>query len=39
MVKILEENSTADVQALPGWFRQDLPDMDKIRRMKEMFRS
>ena len=26
-------------QKLPSWFRQDLPDMDKIRDMKTMFRA
>ncbi len=26
-------------QRLPSWFRQPIPDMDKIRTMKEMFRS
>jgi len=24
---------------LPSWFRQDVPDMQKIRQMKEMFRT
>jgi len=24
---------------LPGWFKQPLPDVDKVRSMKEMFRS
>ncbi len=24
---------------LPGWFKQDLPDMPKVRRMKELFRA
>ena len=33
----VEANSTPEV--LPKWFRQDLPDMDKIRSMKERFRS
>ena len=26
-------------QKLPSWFKQELPDMDKIRAMKSMFRE
>ena len=38
MTNILQDN-LAEPQKLPDWFRQDLPDMDKIRSMQKMFRS
>lgn len=38
MVQILKENSS-NFEQLPPWFRQELPDMDKIHKMKDMFRS
>jgi lipoic acid synthetase len=39
VVQILKENSASNFERLPSWFRQDLPDMDKIHKMKDMFRS
>lgn len=30
--------STASIQRLPGWFKQPLPDMDKIHGMQSLFR-
>ena len=39
MAPLMEENSLKRISPLPEWFRQDLPDMDKIRGMKSMFRS
>jgi len=38
MAQIIDE-SIGSVNRLPPWFRQRLPDMVKIRQMKEMFRS
>lgn len=32
-------NNTTPVTRLPEWFRQDIPDMKKIGKMKSMFRS
>lgn len=34
-----ETVSPAMVRRLPEWFRQELPDMDKIQEMKGLFRS
>ncbi len=39
MVHILQNNSVSEFQKLPTWFRQEVPDMEKIHSMKEMFRS
>lgn len=39
MASILEEQSDSGVRRLPSWFRQDLPDMQKIGEMKHLFRS
>ena len=39
MVQKVEENSVSGLHRLPSWFRQELPDMDKIRSMKAMFRK
>jgi len=39
MVHIIEENTAPSIIRLPSWLRQDLPDMNKIRSMQEMFRS
>jgi len=39
MPQTLKENSTTRLSPLPEWFRQELPDMEKIRSMKTMFRS
>ena len=33
------KNSTNRISPLPEWFRQELPDMEKIRGMKSMFRE
>ncbi len=38
MVQIVDEKLPEN-QPLPKWFRQELPDMDRIREMKKMFRS
>lgn len=38
MPQIIEE-TTNPVQRLPEWFRQDLPDMGKIKAMQQRFRS
>ena len=39
MPHILEEQFDSDVRRLPDWFRQQLPDMEKIGKMKELFRG
>jgi len=39
MTIIKETLSPNESTQLPSWFKQDLPDMDKIRRMQEQFRS
>ncbi|MCA9399063.1 MAG: lipoyl synthase [Candidatus Omnitrophica bacterium] len=39
MIQILNDNQPDKIQRLPSWFRQDIPDMDKIRAMKSKFRS
>ena len=31
MVQIVEENIQEDLNKLPKWFKQDLPDMKKIK--------
>jgi lipoyl synthase len=36
---ITEEKFNSGLVKLPGWFRQEIPDMDKIRTMKELFRG
>jgi len=33
------EQSLPDMNRLPPWFKQNIPDMEKIRSMKEMFRG
>lgn len=38
MAHILEENFST-LQRLPSWFKQEIPDMDKIREMKNLFRA
>ncbi len=30
---------TGEVKGLPSWFRQDLPDMERIRKMQGLFRG
>ena len=39
MACLLEDNTGAAVTPLPSWFKQDLPDMVKIREMKDPFRQ
>ena len=39
MVQIFEDNLVGSPGRLPSWFRQNIPNMDKVRAMKEMFRS
>ncbi len=39
MAQIIENQKLKEYTPLPKWFKQDLPDMDKIRSMKKMFRS
>ncbi len=39
MVEILEENTSVRVNRLPPWFEQEIPDAEKIQRMKNLFRS
>ena len=39
MACLLEDNTGAAVTPLPSWFRQDLPDMVKVREMKDPFRQ
>jgi len=39
MTQVLEDASLLEVGRLPFWFKQELPDMDKIRAMKQKFRS
>ena len=38
MACLLEDNTEAAVTPLPSWFKQDLPDMAKVREMKGSFR-
>lgn len=43
MIQVLKDKETpmptqGGTSRLPSWFRQDLPDMDKIREMKELLR-
>jgi len=39
MVQIIENTATDGVNRLPPWFRQELPDMKKIREMQRRFRA
>lgn len=39
MALIIEDISTPEIKKLPPWFKQKLPDMVKIREMKEGFRA
>jgi len=39
MARLIDEKSVKRVSPLPEWFRQELPDMEKIRKMKSMFRN
>ena len=39
MACLLEDNTEAAVTPLPSWFKQDLPDMAKVREMKGSFRQ
>jgi len=39
MAQLIEDIPHQRADRLPAWFRQEIPDMDKIRAMKERFRS
>lgn len=39
MACLLEDNTGAAVTPLPSWFKQNLPDVAKIREMKDSFRQ
>ncbi len=39
MPQIVEEIPSSVVKRLPSWFKQDLPDPDKMRDMKHLFRN
>jgi lipoic acid synthetase len=39
MANIVDDKLVSQVSRLPSWFKQDLPDMEKVRSMKKMFRS
>lgn len=39
MAQLLQEDAAPQARRLPPWFRQDLPDMGKIRAMKGRFRN
>ncbi len=39
MSPILQKNRIPEIKRLPSWFRQEIPDAQKITRMKEMFRT
>ncbi len=39
MVQILDQSLEKEVLKLPAWFKQDIPDVTKINRMKGQFRS
>ena len=39
MTQMTEDDSVLTDQKLPSWFKQELPDMEKIRAMKQRFRA
>ena len=39
MTLVIEDNALSAVKRLPPWFKQEIPDMEKIGKMKEMFRG
>jgi lipoic acid synthetase len=39
MVHIVQDNYSSEVHNLPAWFKQDIPDMGQIGKMKSLFRS
>ncbi len=39
MIQIEEKTGIPSVTRLPSWFQQDLPDMQKIRKMQTLFRT
>jgi len=39
MAQILEDTQVFEAKKLPSWFKQELPDVDKIRAMKNRFRN
>jgi len=39
MVQVIENGPGSEIKHLPSWFRQELPDMDKIRAMQRKFRN
>jgi lipoic acid synthetase len=38
MVQMID-SPVSEIKSLPAWFRQELPDMDKIRALQQKFRS
>lgn len=38
MAKVIDEQSQEASSILPSWFKQDVPDMEKVRRMQADFR-
>ncbi len=39
MSRIADNFSPDEIKQLPSWFKQDIPDLNKINSMKKMFRS
>ena len=39
MTMITKEKFDSGLVKLPHWFKQEIPDMHKIRTMKELFRE
>lgn len=39
MVQIVEDTAKGKIKRLPSWFRQDVPDMERVRAMRDMFRA
>jgi len=39
VVQVIEDNLILETKRLPAWFRQEIPDMAKIREMKKLFRN
>ena len=38
MTQTVRENFNPSLKRLPAWFKQDLPNMEKIRQMQDLFR-
>jgi lipoic acid synthetase len=39
MTRLTEDLSSSELQKLPSWFRQPIPNMNKVNAMKDMFRA